>query len=175
MQSSFDLICKKIVLLPFSAPPFLNSMSAFSGKLAAIIEASGESQDSWARKLGLQRDNFRKILIGDRAVGPKATGKLLSALPREYRNQLLVAYLFDELVEIASHSGTAGKPSFKIKASSLPAVVKAALEDTDEVDLSEVLGPLEPKIRRLMELKDPAIAKALHTFADALLVRKNKT
>jgi hypothetical protein len=144
-------------------------VSAFSNKLSAIIEASGESQDSWAEKFGLQRANFRKLIHGTRPAGPKLTGKILSIVPADIRTQLVVAYLFDALVEIAMNMGTTRKASTLIRSSALPAMVKVAMENNDEIDLSEALGPLEPKVRKLMAMNDPVATKALSAVMEALI------
>jgi len=144
-------------------------VSAFSNKLSAMIEASGESQDSWATKFGLHRANFRKLIRGDRPAGPKLAGKILSKVSADMRTQLMVAYLFDTLVEIVLNMGTAPKRSVPVKPSALPAMVRVAMGNNEEIDLSEVLGPLEPKIRKLMAMNDPVATKALSAVMEAMI------
>jgi len=151
-----------------SPDPFV---SAFSNKLSAMIEASGESQVFWAAKFDLQKANFRKLLSGERPAGPKLAGKILSKVTQEMRTQLMVAYLFDTLVEITLNMGTTRSRPAPVKPAILPAMVRVAMGDNDEIDLSEVLGPLEPKIRKLMAMNDPVATNALSAVMDALLAK----
>jgi hypothetical protein len=48
-------------------------------------------------------------------------------------------------------------------------MVKVAMENNDEIDLSEALGPLEPKVRKLMAMNDPVATKALSAVMEALI------
>lgn len=136
-----------------------------------MIEASGESQVFWAAKFDLQVANFRKLLSGERPAGPKLAGKILSKVSTEMRSQLMVAYLFDTLVEITLNMGTTRQGPSPVKPAALPAMVRVALENNDQIDLSWILGPLEPKIRKLMAMNDPLVTSALSAVTDALLAK----
>lgn len=159
------------MISPMKKPAAAPLVSAFSNKLSAMIEASGESPNFWAAKFDLQIANFRKLIRGDRPAGPKLAGKILSKVPEKMRTQLMVAYLFDTLVEITLNMETKRQGPAPVKPAALPAMVRLAMGNTDEIDLSEVLGPLEPKIRKLMAMNDPLVTSALSAVTDALIAK----
>jgi len=157
------------MISPMKKPSTEPFVSAFSNKLSAMIEASGESTNFWAARFGLHVANFRKLIRGNRPAGPKLAGKIISKVPEEMRLQLMVAYLLDTLVEITLNMGSARQGTVRVKADALLAMVRVALGNRNETDLSEVLGPLEPKMRKLMAMNNPSAITALGAVTDALL------
>jgi hypothetical protein len=135
--------------------------------LTSVLEQTGKSQDFWAGKFDLDRSHLNKLLRGKRAVGPKAAGRLISCLPQQYHQDLLAAHIFDELLAVTSNMGAAGKTPSKAKGSAKASALPHP--EKPESTLVKFLEPFQPSLKRVMELQDPGINKALEKFLSGVL------
>ena len=140
-------------------------MSHFQTALNALVART--SQAKWAERFDIDRTNLNKLLRSDVPCGHRTVAKILLGVPENQREQLVFAYLMDELTSITEAAADITRRPLALMGS--PAVVSTAAARARKmigkpIDLADGLPPeLQKKLKRVIQLArdNPSVAQKL--------------
>ncbi len=130
-------------------------MYRFRTALTQLIHDQGWTQQNFAHLLNTDPANISRWLSGKSAPDSSTVGKILLALPEEFRSDLLTAYLkdqiperFDTMVKVEAVAG--GKIRTSDEQPELPEAMTPTLKK--QVVYFAKLALRMPEVRRILDL-----------------------